>query len=248
MTEPMSEQNGRLPVTVVTIPSLRDHRSAARLAATPPDVRGQDARFLRRVSLLLTEDLDHAALQKQAVRLPLPYLADWCALHLATPPAEGSAAAPVVCAHVDPHQEPRARTLWQRTVQTTPQAVPPIGPVLRANQRSTRPARLDVVLNQVSGDSPRSPAASLLARTGFATAVHIPLIAGTHALGVITFASMTPGRYGPRPMALAVVYANWVATALDAPPRRARSSAHVYLPDGPTARPRGPTFEQRYTW
>lgn len=215
VTKPMNGSSGQHSVTTVSAPSLRDLEPDVSAVGASPDMRWQDELFLSRASILLTESLDAIAIRDHAIHLPLPYLADWCALHLVTTEA-GSGNAPfVMCAHVDPDEEPRARTLWQRTVQVTPRAIPSYTRVLRDDKRPAPPTLVDVALDPATGAPSNAPAAHLLARVGLATAVHVPLVAGMRTLGILTLASATPGRYGPREVALAVAYASRVAGVLD---------------------------------
>ncbi|MGH2516499.1 MAG: ATP-binding protein [Ktedonobacterales bacterium] len=213
MTERISGHSGRFSIMTMTDPSLGDHDGDAHIVGISPGARWQDELFLSRASILLTESLDDTAIREHAVRLPLPYLADWCALHLVTVAADGGKAPFIVCAHVDADQEPRARALWQRNVQVTPRTIPSLSRVLRDDERPSPPALVDVALDPIPA-SHDSPAARILARVGLATAVHVPLVVGKHSLGVLTFASVTPGRYGPREVALAIAYTNRVAGVL----------------------------------
>lgn len=241
MKEPANEQNGPLLVTVVTVPSLRSQTSIVRTPGASPDAGCHDDPdcmddlFLSRAALLLTESLDDAIFREYAVRLPLPYLADWCALHLVAMSPGGHVAPLVVCAHLDPDQETRVRMFWQRAIQKTPQAIPSLAYVLRFNEESSRPQSLGAHLDQIISDSHSSPAAHLLARVGLATAVHVPLVAGERAYGVMTFASVTPGRYGPPQVAVAIAYASWVAEILARTQgnRQAGEGERVYAAAGP---------------
>lgn len=240
MKEPANEQNGPLLVTVVTVPSLRSQNSIVRAPGVSPDAGchndpdRMDDLFLSRAALLLTESLDDSTFREYAVRLPLPYLADWCALHLVAVSPGGRVAPLVVCAHLDPDQETRVRMFWQRAIQKTPQAIPSLAYVLRLNEESLRPKSLDAHLDQVNSDSHSSPAAHLLARVGLATAIHVPLVAGERAHGVMTFASVTPGRYEPPQIAIVMAYASWVAGILARTQsnRQAGESERVYAAAG----------------
>lgn len=238
MTEPKNADHDHLSVTVVTVPrasyGARDARTADLAYATDR----YDEHFLRCAALVLTEALSESVLREFAIRLPVPYLADCCVLHLITTAPGGMPPIVVECAHLDPDQEPRVWALWQQAMATTPLAVPPLTQVLRAHEASPPPARLQVDLARMTPDTIDSPAAELLIRCNLAMAVHVPLLAGTRTYGVLTFASLTPGRYGPRQVALAIAYASWVAGALDRAQSRPPTAESVYesVPVGDAAR------------
>lgn len=68
----------------------------------------------------------------------------------------------------------------------------------------------------------------LLLRASLATAEHVPRVVGVRALGIMTFASETPGRYGPNQVALAIAYSNRVAGALGCAQGGQRPAETVY--------------------
>ena len=231
MTEPESAQTERLSITVVTVPHPRaqtrdgrpsrpsleaDQLEADQLEADQLEADHYDQPFLRRAAIAFAESRSEATLRERAIHLPLHVLADWCALHLVTPTPGRASTPAIACAHVDPDQEPRVRRLWQQAVLTAPSVIPSLISVLRASEQSLRPAPAlgGIGLTQMASDSRGSPAVRLLARCDLAAAVHVPLVAGTRLLGVLTFASATPARYGPRQVALAIAYTSWVASAL----------------------------------
>ena len=215
MADLMNRPSGQNASVAVAIPSLREDEDDTDVVQALPGEHWHDELFLSRASILLTESLDEATIRDRAIHLPLPYLADWCALHLVATDADRGNTPFVMCAHVKPDQEPRARALWQRIVQVTPRTIPSFNRVLHNDERPVPPCLVDATLDPATGAHSDPPAAHLLARVGLATAVHVPLVAGTRTLGVFTFGSVTPGRYGPRQMALAIAYASRVAGVLD---------------------------------
>ena len=216
MTGTTNGQNGRYSITSVSVPPLRDRESDARvLREAPRDTLWRDELFLSQASILLTESLNATDICEQAVRLPLPYLADWCALHLVTEDAYRGAVPVIICAHVDSGKEPRARTLWQQAVQAAPRSIPSLIRVLRSSERPSPPTIVDVGSAPATHDLRGSPAVRLLERVGLATGLYLPLVAGTRTFGILTFGSATPGRYGPREVALAIAYTSRVAGVLD---------------------------------
>ena len=228
MTEPIDAGLESLSVTMVTILHPRYQARDVRLDDPSRELERYDEHFLRCAALVLAESLSESVLRKLAIRLPLSYLADWCALHLVTATPGGNIVPVVAGAHIDQDQEPLAHTLWQQAVETTPDAIPPLTYVLRAHESSPPAARLNISLSRMASDSCGSPAADLLARCDLATAVHVPLVAGAQTYGVLTFASKTPERYGPRQVALAIAYASWVAGALDRAQSRRPAPESMY--------------------
>lgn len=215
VTEPIHAERERLSVTVVTALHPRYPARDPRLDDPARELDRYDEHFLRCAALVLAESLSESVLREFAIRLPLSYLADWCALHLVTTTPGGDIVPAVAGAHIDLDQERLAQTVWQQAVETTPDAIPPLTYLLRAHETSPPVARLNIGLTRMTSDSVGSPAADLLTRCNLAAAVHVPLVAGARAHGVLTFASKTPERYGPRQVALAIAYASWVAGVLD---------------------------------
>lgn len=215
MTEPINAGLERLSVTVVTILHPRYQARDACLDDPSREVDRYDEHFLRCAALVLAESLSESVLREFAIRLPLSYLADWCVLHLVTTTPGGDIVPVVAGAHIDQDQEPLAQKVWRQSVETTPDAIPPLTYMLRAHETSPGPARLNIGLTRMTSNSIDSRAADLLARCDLAAAVHVPLVAGAQTYGVLTFASKTPARYGPRQVALAIAYANCVAGVLD---------------------------------
>lgn len=215
MTEPIDAGLERLSVTVVAVLHPCYEARDARLDDPSRELDRYDEHFLRCAALVLAESLSESMLREFAIRLPLSYLADWCVLQLVTTTPGGRIVPVVAGAHIDQDREPLAQTVWRQAVETTPDAIPPLRYMLRARETSPAGASLNIGLTQMTSDSVDSPAAELLARCDLATAVHVPLVAGAQTYGVLTFASKTPARYGPRQVALAIAYANCVAGVLD---------------------------------
>lgn len=219
MADVMSRQRERHATVAVAVHDIDDDEND--LAAVQPlreplpDARWHDELFLSRASILLTESLDETTICDHAIHLPLPYLADWCALHLVTTDTDSGAAPLTLCAHADPDQEPRVRALWQRSVQVTPHAIPSFTGVLRGDKRPAQLRRVDAAVDPATGEVPSTAAAHLLARVGLATAIYVPLTLESRTIGILTFASTSPTAYGPRQVALALAYASRVASVLD---------------------------------
>ena len=228
MTEPIDAGLERLSVTVVAVLHPCYEARDARLDDPSRELDRYDEHFLRCAALVLAESLSESMLREFAIRLPLSYLADWCVLHLVTATPSGSIVPVVAGAHIDQDQEPLARTVWQQAVEATPHAIPPLMYMLRAHETSPPAARLNIGLTRMTSHSVDSPAADLLARCALASAVHVPLVADAQTYGVLTFASKTPERYGPRQVALAIAYASWVAGALDRAQRRRPAPESMY--------------------
>ncbi len=216
VTKAIKGQNGQYSTTTLAFPSRHEQDNDVRIIQEAPrDTFRDDTLFLSRASILLTESLDEADIREHAVRLPLPHLADWCALHLVSPDGDSTSAPVIVCAHSNPDLEPRARTRWRQTVQSTPRTIPSLSSARRASERIFPPTVVDVVPEPADNYSTNTLAARLLARVGLATALYINLVSDARTIGILTLGSMTPGRYGSREIALAVAYANRVAGVLD---------------------------------
>lgn len=228
MTDAVMAESGRHSSTgVANLPPHASESTAQGIWDTPHGDNWQDMLFLSQAAIRLTESLDESDIRELAVRLPLPYLADWCALQLVdvADPVDTAAGimTVVVCAHVDRDREPRARVLWQRAVQSMPHAVPTLTRALNAPMRTLPPTIIDIVPEPASDKATNKLAAQLLAQLDLTTALYVPLVADRRAIGVLTLGSVTPGRYGPREVALAVEYANRVASVLDRAQRYGRA-------------------------
>lgn len=218
VTEPTKRQNGRRAASTVAVAShgRSEKENGARAARDDShDALWHDELFLSQASILLTEQLDDRALIEQTIHLPLPYLADWCAMHLVTADTDSDTLPMIECAHIDPGQEARARTVWQQSVREAPWTIPALAHLVRTGERPTAPTVVDVALEPPTSYSHSLLAARLVARVGLATALHVPLATNARTMGILTLGSISPGRYGPRQVALALAYASRVAALLD---------------------------------
>ncbi|WP_163866157.1 AAA family ATPase [Myxococcus eversor] len=166
-------------------------------------------RFLADSGLALAESLDLEQTLGKAMRLVVPFLADWCML---TVVERGDTLRTLVAVHVDPAKEVLLRELLERhpVDWTSP---PALIHALRTGQPFLRAEVTDFMLHE-HGHGPEY--VERLRELGSRAAMHVPLIAGGKTLGVATFVSDTPGRrYNEVDVGLAQELARRVAASID---------------------------------
>src|SRR4051794_18374980 len=158
------------PLRVVGLGSDVDERKTAE----------QTLRFLAEASEILSGSLDYRETLSQLSALVVPRLADWCAVHIATP--DGGLES-VAVAHSDPELVRSARALQAR-YPADPDA--PTGPsnVIRTG----RPELYEHITDEMLEAAARDPEhLALLRGLGFSSALIVPLTAHSRTLGTITF-------------------------------------------------------------
>jgi signal transduction histidine kinase len=167
-----------------------------------------DRELLALASEVLTESLDLDERLVRLVRLPVPRVADWCAVFLHDPGRGGLRLAAL--AHPDPALAQRAWELDQRF----PIALEaPVGPArVLASGEPELAERVAARSQPVTLDM--EPPHGLEA-LGFHSSLHVPLRGRAGVLGVLSLATTEPRRLGPADLALAQELARRAGLALE---------------------------------
>jgi PAS domain S-box-containing protein len=165
--------------------------------------------FLTNASTVLASSLDYAATMASVVRLAVPTLADWCAVHILE--ADGTIQRLAV-AHVDPAKEALANDRPQR-YSLDPNARHIVPQVVRTGRPEMYVEVPDAMLMASARDAEHL---SLLRSLGFSSYMCVPMRARDRTLGAITFVLADgPHRYGPEDLHLAEELAYRAALAVD---------------------------------
>jgi PAS domain S-box-containing protein len=194
---------------------------AAREAAEAGEQR---ARFLAEASAALASSLDYEATLRSVAQLAVPYLADWCAVHIAE---DGQHLEQLAITHIDP-----AKVAWAEElgVRFPPDPTAPLGVpnVLRTGKSEYYPEIDDALLVKTARNEDHL---HFLRHAGMKSAMIVPLTARNRTLGVITFvASESHPHYTAADLTLAEDLARRAALAVDnavlfAEAHRARAEA-----------------------
>jgi signal transduction histidine kinase len=191
----------RLPAAVEReLREARSRRARAREAA--------DREVLARASEVLTESLDFEQRLERLVRVPVPAVADWCALFLLR---ETGALRMATLAHADPERVRQAFALEARYPARMDARVGP-AQVLRTGEPE--------LVEELNGgrDALAHDAEHLagLRALGLRSVVHVPLSGRHGRLGVLTLATTDERRrLGPADLALGLELARRASLALE---------------------------------
>ncbi|MEA2584505.1 MAG: hypothetical protein QOF33_2590 [Thermomicrobiales bacterium] len=167
-----------------------------------------DLRFLAQTSELLAASLDTETTLTTLARQVVAHFADWCVVDAVN---ESGQVRDVAVAHVDPELEQRLLVLRRRR-PVNPQSRTGPGAALRTGQALLYPV-IDDEEQAIHVDDP--VAREEFRAFGFRSAVAVPLIARGMTIGVLSFGSSVPGRFGPSELALAKDLARRAALAMD---------------------------------
>jgi signal transduction histidine kinase len=181
-----------------------------RLAREAEERRRAEAavRFLADAGATLAESLDYEATVARAVRLVVPFLADWCTLDLLD---ERGMMRRVAAVHRDPSierilHEVRERQKSWGSPETTAQ-------VLAGGKPLVFPQVTDEILARYVQDP---EVRALVKKLGIQSGMAVPLIAHGRTIGGMTLTSNTPGRvYGPADLLVAEELCRRAAVAID---------------------------------
>ncbi len=166
-------------------------------------------RFRAEASDLLGSSLDYKATLASIARLAVPWIADWCAVHLL---AEDGTIQQLALAHVDPAQVERAQE-WLRRYPLDPSAPNGLPSVIRTG----RSEFVERVTNEQLAAAARDVEhLKLLVDVGLKSYMIVPLTVRQRTFGAITFASAESGRrLTPDDLALAQDLANRAALSVE---------------------------------
>jgi signal transduction histidine kinase len=167
--------------------------------------RAEDSlRFLAEWGVMLAESLDYRTTLANVSRLAVPFLADWCTIHLVD---DAGAIQRVAMAHADPKHEPTLRELHE--------GYPPAfaSNVLRTSVLELFPHVSDAVL-EASGVDPAQ--VRLIRALETESVIAVPLVARGKNIGAITLGSAASRpRYETTNTALAQELVRRAALAID---------------------------------
>jgi predicted ATPase/signal transduction histidine kinase len=179
----------------------------ARLLLEERQARQRSAFLAEAGVLLFSESLDYEQTLTRLGSLCVKSLADWCVLDL----VEAGELRRLAGACADPAREPLLEQLRQRYPARW-DSPHPSARSLRAGEPLLIPAFTDELLRSMCEDEVHL---GIIRGLGTQSAVVVPLVARGQALGVLTLASATPGRYGRADLELAKEVAHRAALAID---------------------------------
>jgi PAS domain S-box-containing protein len=166
------------------------------------------AAFLAEASTMLSATLDYERTLINVSRLAIPTFADWCFVYLAL---EGEEISSALIAHVDPEKEYLAQQVEIRPEDLSS----PTLPVVRVFQTGTPELFADISDEELRETLHDEQKFQALKHLGLRSAV-VVAIPGRHSvLGVIGFASATPGRYTSTELIFAQDLARRISLALE---------------------------------
>ncbi|NJR50776.1 MAG: GAF domain-containing protein [Leptolyngbyaceae cyanobacterium CSU_1_3] len=182
---PLFDQNGKTRGCVGAFVDITDRKRIE-----------TSQRFLADASTLLASSLDAQTILKNLAQLAVPYLGDWCMIHM----VQGEQPHLVALHHADPEKVAAFQTYRSRYPLTL-DSIGGIAEVLRTGRSCFQPETSDVQLSSLSQDAEHN---QLLQAFGFVSAIVVPLLTRERILGAITFASAESKRlYTPSDLALA---------------------------------------------
>jgi signal transduction histidine kinase/PAS domain-containing protein len=164
---------------------------------------------LARASEVLGSSLDYETTLDQLARVVVPSIADWCAVHVVD---ESGVAQQLSIAHVDPEKVRWARELNQRYPprDDAPTGVPN---VLRTGQPELHSEISDEMLAAGAIDDEHL---RITRELGLESAMVVPLLSGTRAIGALTLVSAESGRrFSEHDLPLATELARRAAVAVE---------------------------------
>jgi PAS domain S-box-containing protein len=194
----------------VLITALRDDSGSLRgYAKVTRDVtERRRLQLLGDASVVLGGPLDHEAALQRVAELTIPFLADWCAVHI----VENDRLRMLAIAHRDPRKVEFAKELDQR-YPADPAAPHGVWQAIRTRKPTLCGEVADEELERASRDGEHLSRLRALALT---SALLVPLESRGRALGTIAFAHAESGRhYSESDLGLAQELATRCALAID---------------------------------
>jgi PAS domain S-box-containing protein len=165
--------------------------------------------FLAEASDLLASSLDYEATLASLARLAVPFLADWCTVHILD---EKGVLQQLAVEHVDPTKITWAHEL-QRRYPPDPDSPSGLHSVVLTGRSQLVPEITDQMLTSAARDDEEL---RLLRQIGFSSAMIVPLQARDRTLGAISFISAESGyHYDSADLAVAEDLARRAGIAVD---------------------------------
>jgi serine phosphatase RsbU (regulator of sigma subunit)/PAS domain-containing protein len=141
--------------------------------------------FLAGVTTLLSESLDFETALQRFARLAVPWMGDWCAIHIVEP--DGTAR-PVAVAHTDESRVAEVMALQER-YPPDPNGETGLPNVIRTRTSELYPEITDEMLVESAEDEQHLAAIRDLR---FKSAIVVPIVARDRVLGALTLVSTNP--------------------------------------------------------
>jgi len=166
--------------------------------------------FLSQINDTLAAAFTRSDVMRGVVAAAVPRLGDWCAIHVL--PAPETVVPDVEIAHIDPAMTADAHSLRER-FPYDPAATNGVPAVIRTGIAEFHPDITDELLDKID---PTGETRAVMLRTGFQSAMTVPLVKRGRVMGALQFAT-TSGRrrYTEEDFALAKSVASRVGSALD---------------------------------
>lgn len=166
-------------------------------------------RFLAEVGELLAGSLDVETTMETVAKLVVPWLADWCAIHLVR---ANRRIDPVTIAHVDPEKVAWARALQER-LPVDPDASTGVPKVIRTGVSDFFPMITPAMIDATITDPERR---ALITALQLSAAIVVPLTARGRTIGAISlFRAESGGQYDEEDLELAEELARRAALSVD---------------------------------
>jgi K+-sensing histidine kinase KdpD len=162
--------------------------------------------FLSEAAMILASSLDYRTTLKAIVRLAVPRIADWSAIHL----VENGEIRTVEIAHSDPSKLSMARRL-QEQYPAQPELDVGVVRVIRTGQAEHYPEITEEFMRRIAKDNDHL---ALLHGLRLKSAMILPLGTGDETFGAMTFVSQRKYRYGPDDVAFGEAIARHVSMAI----------------------------------
>jgi PAS domain S-box-containing protein len=176
-TSPIVDHAGSALASVVIVADVTERRRAR-----------DTQQFLVEASALLSSSLDVDETARRLAALAVPGIADWCAIELIEPGIPGTRLAAI--AHVDPSKVALARRL-REDYPADPESTSSVQEVIRTG-RSVLVA--DIPPEVIEDAAVDADHRAMLQALELRSYMSVPLVAGGHALGAISFVGAESGR------------------------------------------------------
>ncbi len=143
--------------------------------------------FLAGVTTVLSESLDFDTSLQRFARLTVPWMGDWCAIHIVEP--DGTFR-PVAVGHTDESRLAEVMTLQER-YPTDPNAETGLPNVIRTRMPELHPEISDEMIVASARDEEHL---AIIRDLSFKSAIIVPIIARDRVLGALTLVSTNPNR------------------------------------------------------
>lgn len=182
-TTPVTTSDGTIVGRMSTYRDVTDQKQIERSLRRSE----QWVSFLAGVSTLLSESLDFDTTLQRFARLAVPWMGDWCAIHILE--ADGTVK-PLAVAHTDEERVAEVMALQERYPQD-PNAETGLANVLRTREPELFPEITDEMIVQGARDDEHLEAIRSL---NFKSAIIVPIICRDRLLGALTLVSSNPER------------------------------------------------------